>query len=324
MSTDRVRVVMVGAGDFGMRHIATAAALPELEVVAVADRDAARAAAAAARTGATAHASLAEALAGVAVDAVVIATPPAAHAADLRLAVDRGLPALVEKPVVTTAAELEELDTLDEAQKALVFPAHVSRFLPTFVAMREHVAGRRIRMIRAVRIVPAERVALHGDAHPALSAMVHDLDLIRALVPERLVHVQSEQAWTDDSRPFPQSVIAHLRFADGTIASVDNSWSLPHTRRYIDARMEVLADGLSASLALPGGGLRLDTVDGDFVPDVELEASAYGLPVGALATQLRHFAASVAGRPVERAVTLDEALWSVRTALTIVEQHGRD
>ena len=323
MAAERVRVVVVGAGDFGARHIDTVASLPEFELVGVADRDPRRASAAAQRHGCPAFASLDQALADASPDAIVIATPPAAHAADLRLGVRRGLPVLVEKPLVATAAEADELADLPDDQKALVFPAHVSRFLPSFVALREAVRNRRIRLIRAVRLVPAERVALHGEAHPALSAMVHDLDLVRALVDAPLERVESEQSWVDPTRPHPQAVIAHLRFADGTLVTVDNAWTVPHTRQYIDARLEVHADGFSGSLALPAGGVSFSTADGDYVPDVELEGSAYGVPTGALATQLRHFAASVSGRAVERAVTLDDALWSVRTALRIAEQHGR-
>ncbi|MEV8136754.1 Gfo/Idh/MocA family protein [Microbacterium aurantiacum] len=323
MVRDRVRIVVVGAGDFGARHVATAAALEEIELVGVADRDAERAAAAVARYGGRPYADLAAALAAERPDAVVIATPPSAHFADLRRAVGQGIPVLVEKPVVSTAAEVDLLQALSPEEKALVYPAHVSRFLPSFVELRAAMADRRIRVIRAVRVVPAERVALHGDVHPALAAMVHDLDLIRALVAAPLEKIESEQAWTDAARPHPQSVVAHLRFSDGTIVSLDNTWTMPHSRQYIDARLEVHADGLTGFLTLPAGGVLLSDAAGDHRPDVELEAVAYGIPVGALATQLRHFAACAARRAVERAVSLDDALWSVRAALSIADQHRR-
>lgn len=320
---NRVCVVVVGAGDFGVRHIATAAALEEIELVGVADCDLDRARAAVVHYGGRAYPGLQEALDGERPDAVVIATPAHAHMTDLRRAVGQGIPVLVEKPIVSTVREVHELESLTSAEKDLVYPAHVSRFLPSFVRLRSAVAERRVRLIRAVRVVPAERVALHGDVHPALAAMVHDLDLVRALIASPVERIESEHAWIDPSRPHAQVVVAHLRFADGALVSIDNTWTMPHSRQYIDARLEVHADGFSGSLQLPGGGVSLSDVTGDYRPDYELDAFAYGIPVGALATQLRHFSGHVAGRLSEPAVTVEDALWSVRIALEIADQHGR-
>lgn len=320
---NEVRVVVVGAGDFGVRHIATAAALQEIELVGVADRDLDRAQAAAARCGSRAYPGLLEALDRERPDAVVIATPAHAHLIDLRHAVGQGIPVLVEKPIVSTVREVHEIESLTSAEKDLVYPAHVSRFLPSFVRLRSSLAERRVRLIRAVRVVPFERVVLHSDVHPALAAMVHDLDLVRALVGSPVERIESEHAWVDPSRSHPQVVVAHLHFADGTLVSIDNTWTMPHSRQYIDARLEVHADGFSGFLQLPGGGVSFSDVTGDHRPDYELDAFAYGMPVGALATQLRHFSAHVTGRLTERAVTVEDALWSVRTALQIAGQHGR-
>jgi predicted dehydrogenase len=150
--------------------------------------------------------------------------------------------------------------------------------------------------------------------------MVHDLDLVRAVVPGDLVDVTSVQSWTDPDRPYPQVVMAHLRFADGTLASVENHWTLPHARQYIDARLEVVTRSWTAHLRVPGGALRIVEQDGDVLPDTELDAAVAGLPVGALATQLRHFAQCVAqGRPSD-VVDLEDAFWSVEVAARITAQ----
>jgi predicted dehydrogenase len=318
MKDGPVRLVVVGAGDFGLRHLTAARALAELEVVGVAERDDTRRAEVAAATGLPVTATLAELLDAVEPEAVLVATPPAAHLADLRLGLERGLHVLVEKPVVTNASALDELRELPQDARARVVPAHISRFLPDVAALREAVAGHAVRSVRAVRVVPRERLDLHGEVHPALSAMVHDLDLVRALVPADLVEVTSTHQWIEPHRPHPQVVAAHLRFDDGALASVENLWTLPHSRQYIDARLEVVTDVLTAHLVLPAG-LRLIRADGDAVPATELEGWVHGVPTGALATQLRHFAGLVRGRhaPV---VTLEDAIWSVDVALRIAAQ----
>jgi predicted dehydrogenase len=320
MVSTSIRVAVVGAGDFGRRHIAALAALPEFDLVAVADRNEAAAHETAQVHGAQPFSSLEAVLAGGGIDAIVIATPPAAHIADLLLALDQGLPVLVEKPVVTSEEDLARLETLPAELRRLVLPGHISRYLPSFCALRERMRGETVRAIRAVRYVPRERVAMHGESHPALSAMVHDFDLIRALVPSELVHVSSVQSWIDPTRPHPQAVFVHLRFADGTIASVDNLWTLPHGRKYIDARLEVSSNETLGVLSLPGGEVSFAALDGEYAPAIELEGSVYGVPSGALANQLRYFAALVRGTAVDTAVTLEDALWSVRVALQVQQQ----
>jgi predicted dehydrogenase len=169
-------------------------------------------------------------------------------------------------------------------------------------------------------VVPAERLDLHGSEHPALVAMVHDLDLVRAFVTAELRDVTSVQRWTDDSRPHPQIVLAHLTFADGTVASVENYWTLPHSRQYIDARLEVTTDRSIGHVTVPASGLRVVHSGGEDLPDIELEATVAGLPVGALATQLRHFAACVRAGHRSPVVNVDDALWAVRVAARIAAQ----
>jgi predicted dehydrogenase len=315
-----LRIGVVGVGDFGIRHAAIAAALPEVDLVAVADRDAGRARSVAERFGAGPSTSARSLLTDHDVDALVVATPQHCHLGDVRAAVEAGVAVLVEKPVVTAGTEVDELRRLAASRQTVIVPAHVSRFLPSVALLRERVAADPVVAVRALRVVPVERLDLHGGEHPALVAMVHDLDLVRAVVPADLVEVSSVQSWTDPRRPFPQIVMAHLRFADGTLASVENRWTLPHARQYIDARLEVTTRSWTARLRVPSGALRITGPDGDVIPDTDLEATVAGLPVGALATQLRHFVQCVsAGRPSE-VVTLEDALWSVDVAATIASQ----
>jgi predicted dehydrogenase len=318
--TSKVRVGIVGVGDFGRRHAAIAAALPEVELVAVADRDEARAGRVAAELGTAPAASVEDLLARHDVDAVVVATPQRCHLSDVRAALAAGAAVLVEKPVVTASSEADELRHLAASTGGLVVPAHVSRFLPAVAQLRQRVAVDPVVAVRAVRAVPVERLDLHGGEHPALVAMVHDLDLIRSVVPAELADVSSVQSWTDPSRPHPQVVMAHLRFADGSLASVDNHWTLPHARQYIDARLEVVTRRWTAHLRVPGGALRIVEENGDLLPDTELEATVAGLPVGALATQLRHFAQCVAEGRRSDVVDLEDGLWSVEVAARIAAQ----
>ncbi|WP_162830023.1 Gfo/Idh/MocA family protein [Amycolatopsis palatopharyngis] len=315
-----MRLGIIGVGDFGTRHAAIAAALPEIELVAVADRDERRRRLVAERLGVAACLDAQNLLEQHSLDGVVIATPLSQHMRDISTALSAGVHLLVEKPVVAAGAEIDQLECLPRAQRMRIVPAHVSRFLPAVAVLRERLANQRVRTVRAIRVVPAERLDLHGADHPAMVAMVHDLDLVRAFVGETLGHVSSVQRWTDDTRPHPQIVMAHLGFDDGVIASVENHWTLPHARQYIDSRIEIVTERETAHLTLPSNAVRIVTARGDYLPDTELEGSVAGLPVGALATQLRHFAQCVITGRDPSVVTLDDALWSVRVAAEIASQ----
>lgn len=318
---DQIRIVVVGVGDFGARHAAVVAALGEAQLVGVVDADRARAEEVARGHSVASFQRLTEAVAQVRPDAVVIATPQSHHLEGVREAVELDLPVLVEKPVVGSVADADGLlELIQERPRAIVMPAHVSRFTAGFAAARQHLAGAKIQSLRAIRVVPQERLALHGAEHPALVAMVHDLDMVRALVPAELVDITSVQERTVVGARHPQIVMAHLHFADGTLASVENYWTMPHARTYVDARLEVTTKDEIVTVTLPGGAVRISTASGDFVPDTDLEGWVAGMPTGALATQMRHFVACVRDRQPSTLITVEEAVWSCRVAAQIVAQ----
>lgn len=113
-----VRVGLVGCGRLAEQGYVPAASLtPGVEVVAVADPSVERrgaVAALAARSGAPVgtHPDAAALLAGTPVDAVVLATPAAAHLADAEHAVAAGIPVLVEKPPAPDAVGAAALAAL--------------------------------------------------------------------------------------------------------------------------------------------------------------------------------------------------------------------
>lgn len=318
---DRVRIVVVGVGDFGARHAAVVAALGEAQLVGVVDADRDRAAAVARLHSVPSFQHLTEAVEQVRPDAVVISTPQNHHLEGVREALEVDLPVLVEKPVVGSVADADRLlELLQKHPSAIVMPAHVSRFTAGFAAARERLAGAKIQSVRAIRVVPHERLALHGAEHPALVAMVHDLDLVRALVPAEVVGISSVQQRTVVGAPHPQIVMAHLNFADGTLASVENYWTMPHARTYIDARLEVTTKDELVTVTLPSGAVRVTTADGDFIPDTDLEGWVAGMPTGALGTQMRHFVSCVRDQRPSSLITVEEAVWSCRVAARIAAQ----
>ena len=109
---DPIRLGVLGVAGIGQAHLFAGSMLPEYELVAACDLAAAPLGKAAADFGVTPFDEPAALFGSSAVDAVVIATPPATHAALVEDALDAGLHVYCEKPLVPTAAASGALDRL--------------------------------------------------------------------------------------------------------------------------------------------------------------------------------------------------------------------
>lgn len=103
MDGERLRVGLIGLGGVGRLHLEAYKASRLTRVVAVAEPDPARRAAAGG--GLAAYADAAEMLAAEALDIACVLTPAASHAALVGLCAGAGVPVLCEKPLAATPAE---------------------------------------------------------------------------------------------------------------------------------------------------------------------------------------------------------------------------
>ena len=124
-------VAVIGTG-FGQKvHIPGLQAHHQTAVVAVWNRDRAKAQSVADECGAKlASNSLTEILAEEAVQAVTLATPPFAHYEMAKEIVQAGKHLLLEKPVTLSVGEAKELQKMAEARGVIVVPDFEFRFIP--------------------------------------------------------------------------------------------------------------------------------------------------------------------------------------------------
>src|SRR5205807_7121265 len=214
----------------------------------------------------------------------------------------RSIPVLVEKPVCRTLAEANDLIELAEKAGVALQVGHIERFNPAF----EELARRPI----VPKFVEAER---HGpftgrsvDIGAVLDLMIHDLDLLLALVggPVRAVSAVGAAVFGGHE----DMVNARLEFATGCVAHVTASRISPRPKR----RLRIWApegyagiDFVSRKLVLvqPGEevrryGLRVDRMDvatkgrlkdevfGRYLQVLNLDGDRKG---DQLTAELRHF-----------------------------------
>jgi predicted dehydrogenase len=213
--TKKIRVAVVGAGEFGNNHARVYRELPGAELVGVYDRDEAKSAAAAAKFQ-TQVFSVLEDLRGR-VDAVSVAVPTVAHAEVGCRLMEMGIDVLVEKPM---AVDLKEADALLAAAKRhqrILQVGHVERFNPAVVAV-EPILNRPL-FFEVHRLGVFTPRSLDVDV--IYDLMIHDLDILLALVKEPVTEVKAVgiPVLTD------KVDIAHARleFAGGAVANVTAS-----------------------------------------------------------------------------------------------------
>jgi predicted dehydrogenase len=210
-----LRAAVIGVGYLGKFHAQKYAALPDVELVAVADENIARAEEVARAVGCRAVADV-HALLGE-VDLASIVVPTERHHSVARACLDAGVHILVEKPVTRTLEEADELIGLAASRQRVFQVGHVERFNPAVLAMQ--------RVLEKPLFIESYRLASFKargtDVDVVLDLMIHDIDIILNLVQSEII----------DVRPIGFPVLtdevdighARIEFANGCVANVTAS-----------------------------------------------------------------------------------------------------
>jgi predicted dehydrogenase len=195
----------IGLGIVGCGHVAEVAHLPALarvpsvEVVAVADADGARAAAAAG-PGATVHPSVEALVADPRVEAVAVLVPPREHRAVTEAALAAGRHVLVEKPLALDAADADALVRAASDAGVVAMTGFNLRRLDVIRRAKEVVAGGGIGQVEVLRSVVTTNRRFDPSAPPwrrrrelgggsLVEQGVHHFDLWRHLLGEEVESV---------------------------------------------------------------------------------------------------------------------------------------
>ena len=155
-----LRVAVVGTGSIGRRHLATLLRLGCRDVVAVSEH-ARRPGLAVDGVDVPVRHRLADVLGDV--DLVVVATPTAHHRDQAAAVLGAGAHLLVEKPVATTSAGLDDLAAVAETRGLVAAAGHQFRFEPGLLALRAMVQAGELGTLLAVEAHQGEHLA---DYHP--------------------------------------------------------------------------------------------------------------------------------------------------------------
>jgi predicted dehydrogenase len=213
--TRKVRVAVVGAGEFGRNHARVYRELEGVELGGIFDTDESRAKAVAAEFHTQALGALEE-LKGRA-DAASVAVPTVDHAAVGCQLMQMGLDVLVEKPMAVNVTEADALLESAKQHQRVLQIGHVERFNPAVLAV-EPILNRPL-FFEVHRLGVFTPRSLDVDV--IYDLMIHDLDILLALVKEPVDEVKAVgiPVLTD------KVDIAHARleFPGGAVANITAS-----------------------------------------------------------------------------------------------------
>ena len=211
----KIRVAVVGAGEFGRNHARVYREMDSVELAGVVDQDVARAGAIAQEFGVRAFKGIEE-LQG-AVDAASVAVPTVAHAEIGSRLMAMGVDVLVEKPMAASLAEADKLLEAARRHKRILQVGHVERFNPAVIAVEPIVNRPLFFEVHRLGVFTPRSL----DVEVIYDLMIHDLDILLALVKEQVTEVKAVgiPVLTD------KVDIAHARleFAGGAVANVTAS-----------------------------------------------------------------------------------------------------
>lgn len=228
MTEQQLRVGLAGAGHFGRYHALKIAASDRTELMGVYDPDQERAKTVGWEAGARECGF--EELLDI-VDAMVIAAPAEAHYELAGKALRAGKHVLVEKPIAATLQQADELAALATERKLVLQVGHLERFSAAYQAMAGKIGAPLY--IEATRIAPYKPRGT--DVSVILDLMIHDLDLVLALVDSEIESVDAVGAPV--ASPHEDIANARLRFRNGAVAAITASRISPRTER----RMRIFA-----------------------------------------------------------------------------------
>jgi predicted dehydrogenase len=181
----KIRVAVVGVGQFGQNHVRVVGQSPRAELVAVVDTDAARATDTAARAACLAFEDV-RALAGK-VDAAIVAVPTTLHADVGCALLKAGIDVLIEKPIAPDLASADRLIAAAEAHRRILQVGHLERFNPAVQALEKVASHPLFFEIHRLSVFSARSL----DVDVVLDLMIHDIDILLSLVPYEVEEIRA-------------------------------------------------------------------------------------------------------------------------------------
>ena len=225
MTTERLRVGVLGVGHIGKIHARVYSELEEVEFAAVYDVNQSAAEEVARQYGIQAARSVEEF--AEMVDAATISTPTFTHHEMGLKLLKAGVHLLIEKPITEFPAEAQELVAVAGEKGLVLQVGHIERFNPALDALETKLTHPRFIEVHRLSPYPARST----DIGVVLDLMIHDLEVILHLVRSKVVSVDA--VGVPVLSKSEDIANARLRFENGCVVNLTVSRISPEKLRKI-------------------------------------------------------------------------------------------
>ena len=232
---NKIRVLVVGAGNMGRSHALAYASIPEFEIAAICTRKAeSRASLMAELPESTAEVNdYGQALAELQPDAVCISTYPDTHYPFAKMALEAGCHVFTEKPLAESAEQCQELVDLARAQGNALVVGYILRQHPSWIKFVE--VARTLGKPLVMRMnLNQQSYGKNWETHksllssisPIVDCGVHYVDVMCQMTGTKPLRVSGLGAQLSDELPVGKINYGHLQvtFDDGSVGWYEAGW----------------------------------------------------------------------------------------------------
>lgn len=230
---DKIRLGIVGLGNWGINHLRTFAQLPECEIRAIADlidENLKKGEKITPQAKSTADYSLVTE--SKEIDAVVVATSAESHYTVAKSALGNGKDVLVEKPMALLVNEAEELVRLAKTNDRILMVGHLLLYHPAVQKLKEYSE---MGILGDILYIRSTRINLQINQHweNALWGFApHDISVMLYLLNTTPDKVQAVDRYDDEENLF-STVFFTLNFPENIVAQGEVGFSNQHKIRKI-------------------------------------------------------------------------------------------
>ena len=279
-SEKNLRVAVIGFGTMGHKHTQNCSRIEGVEVTAVVGADEAEAEAIRVGARVPAYTDADKMLAEVAVDAVILATPPRVRYRTVMSAAGMGKSLFLEKPIALDLPTAREYCDIVEKQSLVNAVGFQLRYSPLTEQAREIIKGRPVTHVRTActtsyyltRDVPDWFLQRQHSGGPLLEQAIHVIDMARCLVGD-ITHIfaRAERLLFPDAGDLDSedTIVLAYRFASGALGTHTDSCAMSEFNWEVELfgpDWRLLVDYARKRLT---GHIGEETIRQDF-PDIDL------------------------------------------------------
>ncbi|NOZ63391.1 MAG: Gfo/Idh/MocA family oxidoreductase [Caldiserica bacterium] len=178
---------------------------------------------------------------------IIIATPASSHYAIAKFFLSSSLPILIEKPFTLQVWQAKRLIELSRDKKVIIGIGMIERFHPGIQFLKKNISSPRFIEVHRLGPFPYRGT----DTGVIMDLMIHDLDLIVALLKEPIKKIQALGARVISSHEDIANV--RITFASGCVANITASRVSEERLR----KLRIFEQGGYFSLSFPDGEMKI-------------------------------------------------------------------